>query len=236
MKTKISKQTREFLESETGQMFMGLIMGNGTLTPYCLEHTQTSCYWEYSKSITKQFKNEYPQLLTPKISKNSFCVKERINRESLFVYKSQTLYTKRHSIFKELYTIFYPNGKKIIPMALVTKYFSKISLLYLYLDDGKVGQYEMLGLGLMCNFGEHELIKFQEFLTTRFHLEVTIQKKSKSKVLYIKTESSKHLLEQFRQMSTIVNSIGLIGETKLQLKKVDISNYIIRQHDVSTVL
>lgn len=216
----LSQQADNFLKSRTGQMFIGLIIGDGTLTPYRFEHSQRNTYWEYSQHISQQFQNEYPHLLTPKISKDHFYLKRRVNPESLIIYSSQTFYTKRHSIFKELYTIFYPNGKKILPMNIIEEYFTEISLLYLYLDDGRVGKYARSGLGLdLYNFDEQELIKFQKFLMKRFELEITIQNQNQYKVLYVKIESSKQLLFRFNQLSEIVDSIGLIGQTKLHLKK-----------------
>lgn len=231
---KISQQTHTFLKSQLGQMFIGLILGDGTLTPHRFEHNQRNTYWEYSKHISQQFQNEYPHLLTPKILEDFFYVKKRTNPESLIIYKSQTFYTKRHSIFKELYAIFYPNGQKIIPMSLIEEYFTERSLLYLYLDDGRVGRYAYSGLGLdLCNFDEQELIAFKEFLIQKFQLDITIHKANQYKVLYIKMESSKKLLAQFQQMVKIDNSLGLIYTTKLQLKKVNTDKYISRYSDVT---
>ena len=72
---KISLQTSNFLKSQTGQMFIGLILGDGTLTPYRFEHSQRNTYWEYSKHISQQFQTQYPQLLTPKIFNDFFYLK-----------------------------------------------------------------------------------------------------------------------------------------------------------------
>ena len=222
IRMKISLQTSNFLTSQTGQMFIGLILGDGTLTPYRFEHSQRNTYWEYSKHISQQFQTQYPQLLTPKIFNDFFYLKKRTNPESLIVYKSQTFYTKRHSIFSELYTIFYPQGKKVLPMALIDQYFTETSLLYLYLDDGRVGRYAYSGLGFsLCNFHQQELIEFKTFLLNRFKLEITIHRETKYLILYVNIKSSKQLLARFNEMTEIVDSLGLIRETKLKLKKVE---------------
>ena len=115
----LSAETTQFLQSKTGKMFLGLILGDGTLSKCRFEHSQRSLYWEYSKHINQQFQKEFSNLLTPKILNQLFYIKSRQNPESLTTYNSQTFYTKRHSIFEELSTLFYPNGKKIMPMEML---------------------------------------------------------------------------------------------------------------------
>ena len=117
---KISQQTHQFLKSQTGQIVLGLILGDATITPHRFEHSQQGLYWEYSKYISQQFQNEYPQLLTPKMRNEFFYTRQRNNLESPRTYVSQTFYTKRHDIFRELRQIFYPNGIKIIPIEILS--------------------------------------------------------------------------------------------------------------------
>lgn len=181
----LQPQTNEFLKSQTGKMFLGLILGDGTIAKSRFEHTQRSLYWEYSRHISMQFQREFPNLLTPKILNQFFYPKSNQNPESLTTYKSQTFYTKHGAIFKELYNVFYPNGKKIIPMTIVEEYFTEESLLYLYLDDGRVGRYAHSGLGLcLCNFDEQELIQFRDFLTHKFQLKIQIHPEKQYYVLF----------------------------------------------------
>lgn len=202
-------------------MVLGLILGDGTLTSHRFEHSQQGLYWEYSKYISQQFQKEYPQLLTPKILNGFFYTKQRANLESPRTYVSQTFYTKRHDIFRELRYIFYPNGTKIIPIQIMELYFTDLSLLFLYLDDGKVGVFAQQGLGLdLCNFSSQDLNLFRMFLIQKFQLQTTIHKQKQHQKLYIKMASSKKLLNQFNEMTQIINSIGLIGQTKLKLKKL----------------
>ena len=217
----ISQQTHQFLKSKTGQMVLGLILGDGTVRPYRFEHSQRSLYWEYSKHISQEFQNEYPQLLTPKIKTHYYYIKQRVNPESLTTYTSQTFYTKRHPIWKELYSMFYPNGIKIIPINLIQEYFTKRSLFYLYLDDGRVARYAYSGLSLcLCAFNITELNDFRSFLLKYFELETSIHQYKQYPVIYVKMSSSKQLIYEFLQLIETVNSIGLIGQIKLQFKKV----------------
>lgn len=219
--TTISKQTHKFLKSQTGQMIVGLILGDGSCTNHRFEHSQQGLYWEYSKYISQQFKNNYPELLTPKILTESFYTRKRTNVESPRIYTSQTFYTKRHDIFRELRQVFYPNGKKIIPIEVIEAYFTDVSLLFLYLDDGKVGRAARTGLGLdLANFSHEDLNTFKIFLMGKFQLDITTHKLYTYEILYVKMSSSKELLNRFNQMTEITSAIGLIGPTKLQLKKI----------------
>lgn len=221
----ISQQTQQFLTSQTGQIVLGLILGDATITPHRFEHSQQGLYWEYSKYISQQFQNEYPQLLTPKMKNEFFYTRKRTNLESPRTYVSQTFYTKRHDIFRELRQIFYPNETKIIPMEVIELYFTDLSLLFLYLDDGKVGKQSSHGLALaLCNFPELQLMRFKAFLIHKFQVHITIQKDKQYQLLYFSMESSKKLLNQFNEMTQITNSIGLIGQTKLKLKKLSPQN------------
>ena len=217
---KLTTQTHLFLKSKTGQMFLGLILGDGSLT-YRFEHSQQKLYWEYSRYICQQFKTEYPKLLTKKISQDDFYIKQRNNPKSPTDYFSQTFYTRSHPIFKELRQIFYPNGKKIIPMEVIETYFTEVSLLFLYLDDGIVGRKKHHGIGFaLGGFTEQQLTQFQCFLDKKFKLKVTIQSRGKYQVLYVKMASSNKILFRWNQLTEIVNSIGVIRETKLQQKKL----------------
>ena len=128
----LQPQTNEFLKSQTGKMVLGLILGDGTIAKSRFEHTQRSLYWEYSRHISMQFQREFPNLLTPKILNQFFYTKSSQNPESLTTYKSQTFYTKSDSIFKELYNVFYPNGKKVIPMTIVEEYFTYVEYFTYY--------------------------------------------------------------------------------------------------------
>ena len=222
---KISQQTHQFLKSQTGQIVLGLILGDATITPHRFEHSQQGLYWEYSKYISQQFQNEYPQLLTPKMRNEFFYTRQRNNLESPRTYVSQTFYTKRHDIFRELRQIFYPNGIKIIPIEILELYFTDLSFLFLYLDDGKIGRQSSHGLALaLCNFPELQLMKLKAFLIQKFQVHITIQNDRQYKLLYFSMESSKKLLNQFNEMTQITNSIGLIGQTKLKLKKLPPQN------------
>ena len=221
----LQPQTNEFLKSQTGKMVLGLILGDGTIAKSRFEHTQRSLYWEYSRHISMQFQREFPNLLTPKILNQFFYTKSSQNPESLTTYKSQTFYTKSDSIFKELYNVFYPNGKKVIPMTIVEEYFTEESLLYLYFDDGQVGRYAHSGLGLcLCNFDEQELIQFRDFLTHKFQLEIQIHHQKQYLILDVQMNSSKQLLSRFNKINQkvqIADSVGLIWPTKIELKRVD---------------
>ena len=226
--TQLSPQTTEFLRSETGQMFLGLLLGDGSISKGRFEHIQTGLYWEYTKWISLQFQNNYPELITPKIAKEFFYARERTNQQSPVIYISQTFYTKVHSIFIELYEVFYPNGTKIIPMEIIQEYFTEISLLFLYLDDGKVARRSYTGLSLcLCNFPDNQLKEFQMFLMEKWEYKTSLHKDRQYLLIYFPMESTNKLLNRFNEMTDIINFIGIIAPTKLQKKTILVSKSII---------
>lgn len=224
----LSLQTIQFLRSETGQMFLGLVLGDGGISKGRFEHSQRGLYWEYSKWISLQFQNFYPELITLKITKEFFYKRQHTNPESPTIYISQTFYTKRHSIFIELYNVFYPNNTKIIPMEIVREYFTEISLLYLYLDDGKIARQNDSGLSLcLCNFTDNQLKEFQFFLMEKWKYKTSLQKDRQYLLIYFLMESTTKLLNRFTKMSEIIHFVGIIAPTKLQKKTILVSKAIL---------
>ena len=226
--TKLSPQTTEFLRSETGQMFIGLVLGDGSIVNGRFEHTQTGLYSDYTKWISLKFQKNYPELITPKITKEFFYARERTNQQSPVIYTSQTFYTKVDSLFIELYEVFYPNGTKIIPMEIIQEYFTEISLLFLYLDDGKVARRSHTGLSLcLCHFPDNQLKQFQMVLMEKWGYKTSLHKDRQYLLIYFTMESTNKLLNRLNEMTDIINFLGIIAPTKLQKKTVLVSKSII---------
>lgn len=102
-----------------------------------------------------------------------------------FYFKTLTL-----ELFFPYYELFYKEGKKQIPIELLThENFTKRSLAYWFMDDGhcenKAGRYK---ISTQCfSFEDHK--RLIDILYKRFNIETTIYKKDKSYVLVIKRTS-----------------------------------------------
>lgn len=96
------------------------------------------------------------------------------------------LYARSHNseCLKLYRDTFYPKGVKIIPISFLEKHFTKISLAYLYMDDGcKNGK--TYNLNLQC-FTTDNLQEFCDFLNRKFNINFTVKK---DKTLYLKHNS-----------------------------------------------
>jgi hypothetical protein len=82
--------------------------------------------------------------------------------------------------------IFYPNGKKSIPMDFIKDRFTNISLSYLFMDEG-CKNCNTINLN-MQSFNREELQNFINFLEEKFNLKFIIKK---DKTLYLRYESRK---------------------------------------------
>lgn len=121
-------------------------------------------------------------------------------------YISQTFYTKRNDIWRELYKILYPNG-------ILHK---QVYYIYILMIVELVDVLPSHGLGFaLCNFNAVELDWFCSFLLEQYALQATIHKQNQYWDVYIDMESTKRLLSRFLTLSDTVDSIGLIGKTKL---------------------
>ena len=107
------------------------------------------------------------------------------NKKTNKRYSYYTISSNYNPFLLSFYNSFYKNGIKIIPKDLISKYFSRVSLAYIFMDDGcKVHNYSY-SIATNC-FSIEDLKWFQVFLKNKFNLETTILK---SKVLYIKARS-----------------------------------------------
>ena len=109
------------------------------------------------------------------------CPDKRNNK----IYEDYTMYVPTNPYFKSWYSYFYKNNKKVIPMKLVYKYFTEISLAFMFMDDGsKINKTYQIATN--C-FSKDNLIEFQKFLLKKFGLNTTILGRN---VLYIKRSST----------------------------------------------
>ena len=104
------------------------------------------------------------------------------NKKTNKRYSYYVIRSNYNPILLPFYNSFYKDGIKIIPRDLISKYFSRVSLAYMFMDDGcKFSKYSY-SIATNC-FSIEDLKWFQAFLKSKFNLETTILK---SKVLYIK--------------------------------------------------
>lgn len=75
---------------------------------------------------------------------------------------------------KELRYIFYPDGKKVLPIEYLRDNFNIVSLAYLYMDDGNTSKYNTIIS--TQSFDLENLKDFVLLLKDKFNLDFTIQK------------------------------------------------------------
>lgn len=86
--------------------------------------------------------------------------------------------------------VFYPEGKKIIPVDYISNIFTAKSLAYLFMDDGCKNQ-NSINLNLQC-FETENLQEFVKFLYNKFNLEFVLKK---DKTLYLRYKSVNNFLD-----------------------------------------
>lgn len=93
---------------------------------------------------------------------------------------------------KELRKIFYPEGKKIIPLEYLKENFDEVSLAYLYMDDGSSYKYNTI-ISLQA-FTKEDLEAFIDLLKRKFDLDFTIQKKLSIRIKQKDVKKFKNLI------------------------------------------
>lgn len=94
---------------------------------------------------------------------------------------------------KELYSYFYPQGKKIIPFSLLNKYYTKEALAFHFMDDGSKncdsnGNIQGFVFS-MQSFSLKEVEHFKWFILGRFKLKSAIYIQNGKPILRIQKES-----------------------------------------------
>lgn len=109
-------------------------------------------------------------------------------------YEDYTMFIPANPKLLDWYKAFYPEGKKVIPFELLP-YFTKVSLAFMFMDDGSKASTGGL-LATNC-FEIDEIKQFQDFLLQKFNIETTLLK---NHALYIKAKSyrlMKSLIEPY---------------------------------------
>lgn len=162
------------------QVLVGTVLGDSSLIKNNLNAYLRSSHCvkqkEYSENLAEVFK-----------SIGGTCAYKKRNKPDKrngIYYESYDVYTSANPALNEFYNAFYPFDKKIIPIELLNKYFTEISLAYMFMDDGSKASSSYV---ICTNCFELENLKaFQQFLLDRFNLETSI---CKSRVLYVRVNS-----------------------------------------------
>jgi len=184
---KPNKNIREtyILTKEELEIICGTLLGDSTI-----RYVHKGCKFPNLTFTHGLNQREYFDFLSNKLVNLKSSVKEydskyiRTNRE---IAKRLVFTGKNMKCLVDIYNSFYPDNKKIIPMAFVEKYFTKRSLYYLFMDDGS---YDVSKNSYIINtqcFSYENLQEFVSFLFKKFNLEFNIKT---DRSLYLKHVSN----------------------------------------------
>lgn len=179
---------------------------------------------EYFDWLTDKLKN-----LNSSINKyNSAYVKTSGEIAKRWVFTGKNM-----KCLKEIYKIFYPNNKKIIPIDYLENTFTEISLYCLFMDDGS---YDIHTNSFIINtqcFSKDNLLEFCEFLKKKFNLSFNIKSDN---CLYLKHESNeilKNILSKYNECSTMVYKYDSHHKTPLnrETPNSDLDNPVLNPQE-----
>jgi len=114
----------------------------------------------------------------------------KVDRTTLNGKVHNGIYFRTYSLpcFNELYELFYPSGKKIIPEN-IGEMFTPLSLAYLIADDGSFNsKYKCVILNTQC-FSFEEVNLLTKVLNEKFNLDCTVNKNRNAFVIRISPKS-----------------------------------------------
>ncbi|MBQ9391992.1 MAG: hypothetical protein IJU02_07395 [Lachnospiraceae bacterium] len=175
------------IEKEELNIILGTVVGDATLRK---EYKNTK--YVTSHSIAQKQYCEYIVEKLHSLGAKIYYSKRNIpDKRTGKLYESYICTLPSNPALNDLYTLFYPNGKKVIPNNQFFKeHFNEISLAYLYMDDGNKMQ-NGYSIATMC-FSIEEILEFRKLLFDKFNLETSM---FSDKRIYIKAKSKEHFKE-----------------------------------------
>lgn len=180
---KPNKSSREtyVLTQEELEILCGTLLGDATI-----RYVHKGCKFPNLTFSHELNQKEYFDFLTNKLINLKSSVREydsKYIRTDGKIAKRLVFTGKNMKCLESIYNIFYPEGKKVIPMRFVKQYFTETSLYYLFMDDGS---YDISNNSYIINtqcFSYENLQEFVNFLFSKFNLEFNIKT---DKSLYLK--------------------------------------------------
>jgi len=154
------------LSNEQKQMFLGSVLGDGTITVSgaysCSHSTKQIDYFNHKRNVLKNLHSDK----THKYSHNYDYLKEE--KESIHFTTGCNKY------LYELREIYYPEGIKIFPYKYLLEHLEAEGLSYWYCDDGCIGQKAAILNTYGFPYEQQEMM--QELLWDKFGLATTINR------------------------------------------------------------
>ena len=169
------------------QILVGTLLGDASLRKGtgCI-NAKFTCMHGYKQKEYCEYKNSF---FTTVGSQCKYHKRSKPDPRNGIYYEDYTMMLPSNPALNEFYEAFYKEGKKRIPEELF-KYFSEISLAFMFMDDGcKLEKSYVIATN--C-FLKEDILKFRKFLFDKFNLETTMNSRN---MVYIRACSKKHFEE-----------------------------------------
>lgn len=176
----IKKYDKIKLTNFEKEALLGCILGDGYLV---VNKTKTSARGHIAHSLKQEFYCLHKFKIFKKLVTNNIKYNTLIHSKTKKESKEIRFLFKSNPYLLEIYNLFYINKVKCITEDML-KNFSKVSLAYLFMDDGFKTK-NSYSIATNC-FSKKDLILFSNFLYKKFNIKTSI---FKSNVLFIKQES-----------------------------------------------
>lgn len=193
-------------------IIIGTLLGDSTI-----RYVHNQCKYPNITFAHASRQEEYFQFLTQKLNNFKSSSKKYVNKSkcSKDGYKYVFTGMNMHCLV-ELREKFYPEGIKIIPMDIITKYFTDVSMYYLFMDDGS---YDKSSNSYIINtqcFSIENLKEFINFLKDKFNLQFNIKK---DHCLYLKHISNNIMHDILKSNNSLESMTYKYGESSLNSAK-----------------
>ncbi|MFZ5376681.1 MAG: hypothetical protein ACOZAN_03385 [Patescibacteria group bacterium] len=153
-------------------LIIGSVLGDAYIYPkgkICFDHSEKQkeyLFWKFA---------ELKAISYPKVS-----MVRRFDKRTGQYTQSWRFFLKQY--FRVLRKSFYPSGKKIVPIQLVDKWFTPLSLAVWYMDDGYLdkGRYPLF---MTESFPRENLEKLRSMIQTKLGISLLVTKNNRIRLL-----------------------------------------------------
>lgn len=182
--------TDKLLNNLEKSVVVGTMLGDGGMDKKCKNSRIKWCHSLKQKEYALWKKDLFENVNFFSHIYTSHPDKRNGKRYTAIYCRSET-----NKCFTDFYNKFYINGKKIIPMKLIEKYYDDLSLAIHFMDDGFKAD-TTYGMATMC-FEKEDIEKFTRFLFVKFNLECTINNSMCIRIRRKSANTFKNLIEKY---------------------------------------
>ena len=208
-------------------IIVGTLLGDSTI-----RYVHEKCKYPNLTFVHSPKQEEYFNYLSEELKNFRASFGKYVDHNKVNKYGYKLVYTGRNmKCLKTIRDKFYPNGKKIIPSFIIKKYFTELSMYYMFMDDGS---YDIKSNSYIINtqcFTIEDLTKFCNIIEEKLGLSFNIKKDHS---LYLKHECNSimyRILSENNKCDSMAYKCGKLSLNSVKQGNSQVDNPVLNPQE-----